>query len=82
MHIIYRLKFYQLMLKSYTQFKGELSTVFVDNFLLLLPQDFDDFLQLVLEGEVTVFEVAYFFVSMDNGGMVASAEELTDTRIG
>ena len=30
----------------------------------------------------TVFEVAYFFVSMDNGGMVASAEELTDTRIG
>lgn len=48
------------MLKSYTQFKGELSTVFVDNFLLLLPQDFDDFLQLVLEGEVTVFEVAYF----------------------
>mgnify|MGYP006999038732 FL=1 len=32
------------MLKSYTQFKGELSTVFVDNFLLLLPQDFDDFL--------------------------------------
>lgn len=51
-------------------------------FLLLLPQDFDDFLQLVLEGEVTVFEVAYFSLSMDNGGMVASAEELTDTRIG
>ena len=70
------------MPKSYTQLEGELSTVFVDNFLLLLPQDFDDFLQLVLEGEVTVFEVAYFFVSMDNGRVVTSAEELTDTRIG
>lgn len=49
---------------------------------MLLPQDFDDFLQLVLEGEVTVFEVTYFFVSMDNGRVVTSSEELADTRIG
>jgi len=40
MHIIYRLKFYQLMLKSYTQLEGELSTVFVDNFLTVIAAGF------------------------------------------
>ena len=60
---------------SYTQFLWI-------TFCLSLTQYFHHFLHLSLQLEIVCLHLADFFVGVDDSGVVAAAEQLTDARIG